>query len=153
MFWTHYSRILCTNCLFGFCKMTFTLPLIFTSLAGIIFRPLFTAFCKCYRIWCLLNFFPNNFKYTNALAILVPFRIKELSWAHKILVKFFYFCYAPAMQVKVLLLVHTCFSIGVNFFYDSFYSNSSSLFNNIIVNCVLNSLFSHSLHELPFWVL
>ena len=32
------------NSLFGFCKMTFTIHLIFTFLAGIIFRPLFTAF-------------------------------------------------------------------------------------------------------------
>ena len=40
------------SCLFGFCKMTFTIHLIFTFLAGIIFRPLFTTFCSyfCYHL-------------------------------------------------------------------------------------------------------
>ena len=54
-------------CLSGFRKMTFTIHLIFTFLAGLIFRPLFSKFCSCfvlffmlstwYLTWCLMNFF------------------------------------------------------------------------------------------------
>ena len=46
MFWTHYSNFFFINCLWVFTKMTFTNHLIFTCLAGVIFRPLFTTFCS-----------------------------------------------------------------------------------------------------------
>ena len=47
-----FCNILHMNCLLGFRKMTFTIHLIVTSLAGIIFRPLFTTFCSyfCYYL-------------------------------------------------------------------------------------------------------
>ena len=43
-------NILNIHCLLGFYKMTFTIHLIFTAPAGIIFRPLFTTFCLCFVI-------------------------------------------------------------------------------------------------------
>ena len=43
-------NILNMNYLLGFRKMTFTIPLIFTSPAGMKFRPLFTTFCSCFVI-------------------------------------------------------------------------------------------------------
>ena len=44
------SNILHMNCLLGYCKMTFMIHLIFTSLAGMIFRPHFTTFGSCFVI-------------------------------------------------------------------------------------------------------
>ena len=38
------------NCLLEFRKMTFTIHFIFTFLAGIIFRPLFTTFYPCFLL-------------------------------------------------------------------------------------------------------
>ena len=38
------------NCLLGCCKMTFTIHPLFTSLVGMIFRPLLTTFCSCFVI-------------------------------------------------------------------------------------------------------
>ena len=46
-------NILNMNYLLGFHKMTFKIHLIFTSLAGIIFRPLFSTFCSCYKFYTL----------------------------------------------------------------------------------------------------
>ena len=43
-------NILHMNCFLGFRNMTFTIHLIFTSPAGIIFRPLFTTVCPCFVI-------------------------------------------------------------------------------------------------------
>ena len=55
-------NILHMNYLLGFRKMTLTIHLIFTSPAGIIFRPPFTIFCSCFviiflkkDIWFLLH--------------------------------------------------------------------------------------------------
>ena len=42
-----FFNILHINYLLGFRKMTFTIHLIFTSLAGMKLRPLFTTFCSC----------------------------------------------------------------------------------------------------------
>ena len=47
------------NCLLGFRKMTFTIHLLFASLAGMIFRPWFTTFCSC-NMFCLLSFSKKN---------------------------------------------------------------------------------------------
>ena len=46
-------NILNMNYLLGFHKMTFKIHLIFTSLAGIIFRPLFSTFCSCSKFYTL----------------------------------------------------------------------------------------------------
>ena len=49
----NWFNIFHMNCLLGFRKMTFTIHLIFTSHAGIIFSPLFTTFCSCFVITSL----------------------------------------------------------------------------------------------------
>ena len=43
-------KIIHINCVCGFRMMTFTIYLIFTSLAGVIFKPHFTTFCSCFVI-------------------------------------------------------------------------------------------------------
>ena len=48
-------NILHMNCFLGFRNMTFTIHLVFTSPAGIIFRPLFTTFCTSFVIIFLEN--------------------------------------------------------------------------------------------------
>ena len=54
------------HCLSGSCKMTFTIHLIFTFLAGIIFTPLFTTLCSCYM-------FCNDLSHKNH-----PFHVKNM---------------------------------------------------------------------------
>ena len=71
--------------------MTFTIHLIFTSLAGIIFRPFFTTFCSCYMFcflsfskrslyfelstwyctWCFMNFFVGKNVFSHPLQLCV----------------------------------------------------------------------------------
>ena len=58
-------NILHINCLLGFCKMTFTIYFIFTSLACIIFIPLFTSFCSFHMLcpylsWKIFCQTPNS---------------------------------------------------------------------------------------------
>ena len=84
--------ILNMNCILGFRKMTFKIHLIFTSLAGIIFRPLFSTFCSCYKFytlsrkshyffmlstwycsWCLMNFFFEKNVFSHPLQLPVHF--------------------------------------------------------------------------------
>ena len=54
-----FHHLYCT-CLLGFCKMTFTIYLIFTSIAVIIFSPLFTTFCSFY-VFCYYLSRKNHF--------------------------------------------------------------------------------------------
>ena len=108
MFWTHYSLILC---LFGFCKITCTLHLIFTSLAGIIFRPLFTAFCKCYRIWCLFNFFPRNFSHALHLVHHVHFNWHVFSISSK----------EKSFAYTLQLCLHDVSLLFLTIFFNLFY--------------------------------
>ena len=60
------------NCLLGFRKITFTIHLIFTSLAGITFRPRFTTFCSCY-LFCHYLSQKNQIFRVKHMVCFIPF--------------------------------------------------------------------------------